>query len=55
MCYETYERLLKARAARRAAERPATPEREAPKPEAHEASIGHATPEPAQVREKEPA
>lgn len=51
MCYETYERLLRARAARRATERP--PEREAPKPEPREAPAEPVTLDTA--REKEPA
>jgi hypothetical protein len=55
MCYETYERLLRARAARRAAERPAKPEREAPKPEVRETPAEPVTLEEAPTREKEPA
>jgi hypothetical protein len=51
MCYETYERLLRARAARRASERP---ERKAPEPEARKDTP--AEPVTAdKAREKEPA
>jgi hypothetical protein len=55
MCYETYERLLWARGARRRANKSETPDREASKPEARKASAEPATPEPVKTREKEPA
>lgn len=55
MCYETYERLLRARAARRAADRSAAPDREESKPDSPKAPAPAVTPEPVQAREKEPA
>jgi hypothetical protein len=55
MCYETYERLLRARALRRGAERPTTPDREEPRPEPHKTPLQPATAEQVQAREDEPA
>ena len=55
MCYETYERLLWTRAVRRAAERPAKPDPEEPKPETGRAPVQPVTLEEAQTREEEPA
>ena len=55
MCYETYERLLRARGARRAADRSATPEREERKPEAQKAPAEPAMQDKDKAREKEPA
>jgi|KBSMisStandDraft_5_1062788.scaffolds.fasta_scaffold904876_2 hypothetical protein len=54
MCYETYERLLRARASRRAADRAAAPDREEPlKPDAHNPPVHPATPDQVQTREEE--
>jgi hypothetical protein len=56
MCYETYERLLRARALRRGAERPTTPDREEPRPETHKTPLQPVTAvERVQTREDEPA
>ena len=56
MCYETYERLLRARALRRGAERPTTPDREEPRPETCKTPLQPVTAaEQVQKREHEPA
>jgi hypothetical protein len=56
MCYETYERLLRARALRRAADRSAAPDREEPpKPATHDPLVDPVTLDQVQTREEEPA
>ena len=56
MCYETYERLLRARALRRAADRSAAPDREeTPRPDTHTPPVHPVTLDQVQTPEEEPA
>jgi hypothetical protein len=55
MCYESYERLLRARAQRRAADEPAAPGREAPKPDTQKSPVEPVTQVEAPIRQREPA
>jgi hypothetical protein len=55
MCYDTYERLLRARALRRAADQSAAPDPEEPRPDTHNTPIQPVTLDHVQTREVEPA
>lgn len=56
MCYETYERLVRARALRRAADRSAAPDREQPpRADTPNPPVHPATLDEVQTREEEPA
>ncbi|HEX4710210.1 hypothetical protein [Phenylobacterium sp.] len=55
MCYDTYERLLRARALRRAADESAAPDREEPRPDTRNTPVQPVTLNQVQTREEEPA
>ena len=55
MCHDTYERLLRARALRRAADQSTAPNREEPRPDTHNTPVQPVTLDQVQTREEEPA
>ena len=55
MCYETYERLLRARAFRRAADQSMSPDREEPTQDTSKRPVQPVTLDEVRTREEEPA
>ena len=55
MCYETYERLLRARAFRRAADQSKSPDREEPTQDTSKRPVQPVTLDEVRTREEEPA